>query len=218
MILATKLCPLKVRSCVKSGSGINGLGSNPAWYKTQIYHLVPQPIPLRDWAGLFGALLGTNSFLLVGKMLHSASQTFPEYQRAHSNSYYSGKGGDAEAMRAWSRNNSAAIKSRACFFLKGYIEQDLWVLLQELIHPHPVENGNFRLCTGFLEPCPITSPPANQKNVYTVQFTSVAQSCPTLCNLMGCSMPGLPVHQQCLEFTRLMSIESVMPSNHLILS
>ena len=31
------------------------------------------------------------------------------------------------------------------------------------------------------------------------------------------SMPGLPVHQQLPEFTKLMSIELVMPSNHLIL-
>ena len=30
-------------------------------------------------------------------------------------------------------------------------------------------------------------------------------------------MPGLPVHHQILEFTQTMSIESVMPSNHLIL-
>ena len=30
-------------------------------------------------------------------------------------------------------------------------------------------------------------------------------------------MPGLPVHHQLLEFTQLMSIESVMPSNHLVL-
>ena len=34
---------------------------------------------------------------------------------------------------------------------------------------------------------------------------------------MNCSTPGLPVHHQLLEFTKLMSIESVMPSNHLIL-
>ena len=34
---------------------------------------------------------------------------------------------------------------------------------------------------------------------------------------MDCSMPGLPVHHQLLEFTQLMSTESVMPSNHLIL-
>ena len=34
---------------------------------------------------------------------------------------------------------------------------------------------------------------------------------------MDCSMPGFPVHHQLLEFTKPMSIESVMPSNHLIL-
>ena len=34
---------------------------------------------------------------------------------------------------------------------------------------------------------------------------------------MDCSTPGLPVRHQLLEFTQLMSIESVMPSNHLIL-
>ena len=35
----------------------------------------------------------------------------------------------------------------------------------------------------------------------TVQFSSVAQSCPTLCDPMNCSMPGLPVHHQLPEFT-----------------
>ena len=49
------------------------------------------------------------------------------------------------------------------------------------------------------------------------KFSSVAQSCPTLCNPMNHSMPGLPVHHQLPEFTQLMSIELVMPSNHLIL-
>ena len=34
---------------------------------------------------------------------------------------------------------------------------------------------------------------------------------------MGYSMPGLPVHQLLQKFTKLISIESVMPSNHLIL-
>ena len=35
-----------------------------------------------------------------------------------------------------------------------------------------------------------------------VQFISVTQSCPTLCNLMDCSTPGLPVHHQFPEFTQ----------------
>ena len=48
------------------------------------------------------------------------------------------------------------------------------------------------------------------------QFSSVAQSCPTLCDTMDCSMPGFPVHHQ-LQELKFMSIESVMPSNHFIL-
>ena len=35
-----------------------------------------------------------------------------------------------------------------------------------------------------------------------VQFSSIAQSCPTLCDPMNCSMPGLPVHHQLPEFTQ----------------
>ena len=34
------------------------------------------------------------------------------------------------------------------------------------------------------------------------QFSSVAQSCPTLCNPMDCSTPGLPVRHQLLESTQ----------------
>ena len=49
------------------------------------------------------------------------------------------------------------------------------------------------------------------------QIRSVAQLCPTLCDPMNRSTPGLPVHHQLLEILKLTSIESVMPSNHLIL-
>ena len=34
------------------------------------------------------------------------------------------------------------------------------------------------------------------------QFSSVAQSCPTLCDPMNCSTPGLPVYHHLLEFTQ----------------
>ena len=37
----------------------------------------------------------------------------------------------------------------------------------------------------------------------SVQFSSVAQSCPTLCNPMDCSTPGLHVHHQLPEFTQM---------------
>ena len=36
----------------------------------------------------------------------------------------------------------------------------------------------------------------------SVQFSSVAQLCPTLCDPMNCSMAGLPVHHQLPEFTQ----------------
>ena len=36
----------------------------------------------------------------------------------------------------------------------------------------------------------------------SVQFSSVSQSCPTLCDPMNCSTPGLPVHHQHPEFTQ----------------
>ena len=35
-----------------------------------------------------------------------------------------------------------------------------------------------------------------------VQFSLVTQSCPTLCDPMNCSTPGLPVHHQLPEFTQ----------------
>jgi len=60
-------------------------------------------------------------------------------------------------------------------------------------------------------------PFSNSVSCHSVQFSPVTQSCPILCDPMDCSMPGLPVHYQLPEFTQIMSIESVMPSNHLIL-
>ena len=49
------------------------------------------------------------------------------------------------------------------------------------------------------------------------QFSSVTQLCPTLCDPVDCSTSGLPIYHQLLEFTQLMSVQAVMPSNHLIL-
>ena len=83
--------------------------------------------------------------------------------------------------------------------------------------------------------CHVTMMPPNQANcrvlksmlksrsllerwhAHTVQFSLVTQSCPTLCDPMDCSMPGLPVHHQLRELLKFMSIELVTPSNHLIL-
>ena len=51
---------------------------------------------------------------------------------------------------------------------------------------------------------------------------SAIQSCPILCDPVNCSTPGFPVHHQLPCPTpillKLMSIESVMPSNHITFS
>ena len=57
----------------------------------------------------------------------------------------------------------------------------------------------------------------NPRQNTTVQFSLVAKSCPTLCDLMHWSTPAaLPITNS-WNLLKLMSIESVMPSNHLIL-
>ena len=50
-----------------------------------------------------------------------------------------------------------------------------------------------------------------------VQFSLVAQLCPTLCDPMNRSMPGSLTVTNSRSSLRLTSIESVMPSSHLIL-
>ena len=52
---------------------------------------------------------------------------------------------------------------------------------------------------------------------YSVQFSSVAQSCLTLCDPMGCSTQASLSITNSQSLLKLMSIESVVPSNHLIL-
>ena len=51
----------------------------------------------------------------------------------------------------------------------------------------------------------------------TPQFSPVAQSCPTLCSPMDCSTPGFPSITNSQSLLKLMSIELVMTSKHLIL-
>ena len=51
----------------------------------------------------------------------------------------------------------------------------------------------------------------------SVQFSSVAQSCPTLCDPMNHSTPRLLSITNSQSLLKLTSIESVMPSSHLIL-
>ena len=57
-------------------------------------------------------------------------------------------------------------------------------------------------------------------NMSSIQFSSVAQSCPTLCDPMNCSTPGLPVHHQLPEFiqTHLHRVSDAIQPSHPLLS
>ena len=62
-------------------------------------------------------------------------------------------------------------------------------------------------------------PLPNEPQFSHLQFSSVAQSCPTLCGPMDCSTPGLPVHHQLLEFTQThvhQVSDSIQPSHPLL--
>ena len=53
----------------------------------------------------------------------------------------------------------------------------------------------------------------------STQFSSVTQSCPTLCDPMNRSMPGLPVHHKLLEFTQTHAHcvgDAIQPSHPLL--
>ena len=58
--------------------------------------------------------------------------------------------------------------------------------------------------------------PEGKQELASIQFSLVAQSCPSLCDPMDSSTPGFPVHHQLPEPTQTQTA-LVMPSNHLIL-
>ena len=57
----------------------------------------------------------------------------------------------------------------------------------------------------------------NHPYLSSVRFSPVAQLCPTLCDPMDCSMQASLFITNFRSVLKLTSIESVMPSNHLIL-
>ena len=63
--------------------------------------------------------------------------------------------------------------------------------------------GWLQIGKGVLQGCILSTCLFNLYAEFSsVQFSSVAQSCLTLCNSMNCSMPGLPVHHQLPAFTQ----------------
>ena len=87
--------------------------------------------------------------------------------------------------------------------MRKYFTKDLVLLLQcQRLH-------SFRLWKSR----------ENNKYIFQVQFSSVAQSCLTLCDPMDCSMPGFPVHLQLLELaqTHVHQVSDAVQSSHPIL-
>ena len=56
--------------------------------------------------------------------------------------------------------------------------------------------------------------------LYLIQFSSVAQSCLTLCDSTDCSIPGFPVHHQLLELaqTHVHQVGNAIQTSHLLSS
>ena len=82
-----------------------------------------------------------------------------------------------------------------CIFLRIYIEMCSTFSCLSCMHLWSTfGTWNFHVlgATNSMERMEISS----------VQFSSVAQSCPTLCDPMDCSTPGLPVHHLILELTQ----------------
>ena len=77
-----------------------------------------------------------------------------------------------------------------------------------------------RMIRGISTPRPgieFMSPAVEAQGPRSDQIRSVTQSCPTLCDPMNHSTPGLPVHHQLPEFTQTHVHRVSEPSSHLIL-
>ena len=80
------------------------------------------------------------------------------------------------------------------------------------------KNRRFNICHAFVYTWKIPGNTESRPKMVQVQFSSITQSRPTVYNPMDCSIPGLPSITNSQSWLKLMSIESVMPSNHFILS
>ena len=78
----------------------------------------------------------------------------------------------------------------------GFSRQEYWSGLP-FPSPGDLPNSGIEPRSPALQADALTSEPPG----CSVQFSSVAQSCPTLCDPMNRSTPGLPVHHQLPEFT-----------------
>ena len=88
-------------------------------------------------------------------------------------------------------SRKVAKRNKKTNVLKGIEMQPLWLLYFPLLfsHHHQLQPQQEQ----WDKSCPVSQ---------SVQFSSVAQWCLTLCNPMNCSVPGLPVHHQLPEPTQ----------------
>ena len=106
------------------------------------------------------------------------------------------------------------VKQRLCVIWKSPLPSFLfWLLLLALCSLSSVISRRSLVSyTLYIYPF-LKATHTNVLFLYiSIQFSSVAQLCPTLCDPMDCSTPGLPVHHQLQSLLKL--IVSVMPSNH----
>ena len=84
-------------------------------------------------------------------------------------------------------------------------ENSVWYLCPDSLpsrQGYHNEKSQFFLPLFLSEPGVVTGTSCCELQRVTLQFSSVAQSCLTLCDPMDCSTPGLPVHHQLPEFTQ----------------
>ena len=102
-----------------------------------------------------------------------------------------GRAGRKEKYSMWGR----IVSAEAEFLCPGRVGAQLWVERGILLQLSLEERRNTRMDKDML----INK---SDRKLESVQFSAVSQLCPTLCDPMNCSTPGLPVHHQLLEFTK----------------
>ena len=102
-------------------------------------------------------------------------------------------------------------------FVGGELDFTNFTRLVLLFWPHLAACGIFLIVPWPWRQCRIMFKLLNSCTHLSQSVNSVAQLCPILCDPVDCSTPGLPVHHYLLSLLKLMCIESVMPSNILIL-
>ena len=91
---------------------------------------------------------------------------------------------------------------RLCFAVAPWTSISISIISKPTLYC--MARWSLKMQTRTCPPLPQTSfmDPSSLPVDVSVQFSSVAQSCPTLCDPMDCSSPGLSVHHQLPEFTQ----------------